>query len=123
MDSLDLAMAAAADPTRRAILARLAEGPASVTDLARPFRMTQQAVSKHVACLERARLIQKRRAGRHQICTLNPKPLEQIAGWAEGFRELWTANYRRLDLLLDGLADEEKKRRRPSTKPDRGGSR
>ena len=103
-------MAAAADPTRRAILARLAEGPASVNDLARPFRMTQQAVSKHVACLERARLIQKRRAGRLQICALNPEPLEQIAGWAEGFRELWTANYRRLDALLDELAKNERKR-------------
>jgi len=119
-------MAAAADPTRRAILARLAEGPASVNDLARPFRMTQQAVSKHVACLERARLIQKRRAGRLQICTLNPKPLEEIAGWAETFRELWTANYRRLDTLLDELqkpdTKPEKDRRRPP-KPERGDSR
>ena len=120
-------MAAAADPTRRAILARLAEGPASVNDLARPFRMTQQAVSKHVACLERARLIRKRRAGRLHICTLNAKPLEEIAGWAETFRELWTANYGRLDVLLDDLQkpdtkSPEKKRQR-SPKPERGGSR
>jgi DNA-binding transcriptional ArsR family regulator len=115
--SLDLAMAAASDPTRRAILARLAEGPASVTDLARPFRMTQQAVSKHVACLERARLIQKRREGRLRVCTLNPEPLEQIAGWAEGFRELWTANFRRLDALLDDLAkDKSKPERHPRKK-------
>jgi DNA-binding transcriptional ArsR family regulator len=120
-------MAAAADPTRRAILARLAEGPASVNDLARPFRMTQQAVSKHVACLERARLIQKRREGRLHICTLNAKPLEEIAGWAEGFRELWTANYQRLDALLDVLQTREKKtpdrKRGRSPGPDRGDSR
>jgi len=125
--NLNLAMAAAADPTRRAILTRLAEGPASINDLARPFRMTQQAVSKHVACLERARLIQKRRAGRLRICTLNPKPLEEIAGWAEGFRKLWTANYRRLEALLEELQkpetkNPEKNRRRPP-KPERGDPR
>jgi DNA-binding transcriptional ArsR family regulator len=114
--SLNLAMAAAADPTRRAILARLAEGPASVNDLARPFRMTQQAVSKHVACLERARLIQKRRAGRLHLCTLNPEPLEEIASWTEGFRELWTANYRRLDALLEALAQDGPKRGNRSRK-------
>ncbi len=125
--TLNLAMAAAADPTRRAILARLAEGPASVNDLARPFRMTQQAVSKHLACLERARLIQKRREGRVHICTLNAKPLEEIAGWAEGFRKLWTANYERLDSLLAVLQTREKKspgkKRGRSPRPDRGDSR
>jgi DNA-binding transcriptional ArsR family regulator len=103
VNSLGLALAAASDPTRREILARLAKGPASIHELTRPFRVSQQAVSKHVACLERARLIRKRRQGRLSVCTLNPKPLQEIAGWAEGFRELWEANYRRLDVLLDEL--------------------
>jgi len=112
VNSLDLTMAAASDPTRRAMLARLAEGPASILDLARPFRMSQQAVSKHVACLERARLIRKRREGRLRICTLNPAPLSELAGWAESFRELWKANYQRLDALLDEIKAQEKTRPR-----------
>jgi DNA-binding transcriptional ArsR family regulator len=112
VNSLDLTMAAASDPTRRAMLARLAEGPASIHDLARPFRMSQQAVSKHVACLERARLIRKRREGRLRICTLNPAPLSELAGWAESFRELWKANYQRLDALLDEIKAQEKTRLR-----------
>jgi DNA-binding transcriptional ArsR family regulator len=103
VNSLGLALAAAADPTRREILARLAKGPATIHELQRPFRVSQQAVSKHVAYLERARLIRKRRQGRQSVCTLNPKPLEQIAGWAEGFRDLWEGNYRRLDALLDEM--------------------
>jgi DNA-binding transcriptional ArsR family regulator len=109
VNALDLTMAAASDPTRRAMLARLAEGPASVHDLARPFRISQQAISKHVAYLERARLVRKRREGRFSICTLNAEPLSEIAGWAEGFRELWKANYQRLDALLDELKSREEK--------------
>src|SRR4029453_16625397 len=93
VNSLGLALAAAADPTRREILARLAKGPATIHELRGPFRVSKPAVSKHVAYLERARLIRKRRRGRLTVCTLNPKPLQEIAGWAESFRELWEANY------------------------------
>jgi len=117
VDLLNLALGAASDPTRREILALLSRGPAPVHDLARPFRISQQAVSKHLAVLERARLIEKRRQGRLSICSLNPKPLEEIAGWAEGFRESWEANYRRLDALLDELRTRETKRERPKRKP------
>jgi DNA-binding transcriptional ArsR family regulator len=100
VDSLDATLAAVADPTRRAILLRLAQGPAAVGDLAAPFRMSQQAVSKHLACLERARLIQKRRKGRLHVCSLRPAPLKQVALWTEGFRRFWEESYDRLDDLL-----------------------
>ena len=75
VDSLSTTLAAVADPTRRAILRRLASGPAPVRELARPFRISQQAVSKHVAYLERAHLVRKRRDGRLHVCTIDPKPL------------------------------------------------
>lgn len=122
VNSLSLALSAAADPTRRAILTRLADGPASVNELARPFRMSQQAVSKHVAHLERARLIRKRRDGRRSVCTLNAAPLEEIAGWAESFQALWEANYGRLDTLLDELKSRNRKRAR-TRRGERGDSR
>ena len=122
VDSLSQTLAAVADPTRRAILRRLVEGPAPVTDLARPFRMSQQAVSKHVAYLEKTRLIEKRRDGRLHVCTLRPEPLQEVAGWAEGFRELWEANFRRLDALLDELKSAEKRRGR-TPKPRKRGDR
>lgn len=103
MDQLTLTLTALADPTRRAILQRLAHAPAAVGDLARPFEMSQQAVSKHLALLERARLVEKRRDGRMQICTLNPVPLKEVADWTEAYRELWESNFRRLDALLEEL--------------------
>jgi DNA-binding transcriptional ArsR family regulator len=120
VNSLGAALAAAADPTRREILARLAKGPATIHELQRPFRVSQQAVSKHVAYLERARLIHKRRRGRLSVCTLNPKPLQEIAGWAESFRDLWDANYRRLDVLLDELQSGSPERRANARTRKRG---
>ncbi len=110
MEALSRTLAAVADPTRRSILRRLAGGPAAVTDLARPFRMSQQAVSKHLACLERARLIRKRRRGRLHMCILNPAPLKEVAAWIEGYRRFWEENFQRLDALLDELKTEEEKR-------------
>jgi DNA-binding transcriptional ArsR family regulator len=108
VDSMDATLAAVAHPARRSMLRRLAEGPATVGDLARPFRMTQQAVSKHLACLERARLVRKRRRGRRHICTLAPKPLKEVAFWAEGFRRFWEESYDRLDDLLVELKVRKK---------------
>lgn len=105
-----MTLAAVADPTRRSILRRLAGGPAAVTDLARPFRMSQQAVSKHLACLERARLIEKRRRGRLHICTLKPEPLKEVAEWTAGYRRFWEARFRNLDALLDEMKKKERKR-------------
>ena len=101
--NLDDALIALADPTRRAILHRLAEGPAPVRELAEPFRMSQQAVSKHIAYLESAHLVEKRRDGRLSICTLDPKPLKEVADWAEEYRANWEANFARLDAVLEEL--------------------
>jgi DNA-binding transcriptional ArsR family regulator len=118
VDLLSTILAAVADPTRRSIVQRLAHGPAPVGDLAAPFDMSQQAVSKHLALLEAAGLIEKRREGRVCICSLRAKPLQQVAAWTEGCRQLWELNFQRLDALLDGMKALEakaleKKRRHP----------
>ena len=117
-DDTDRLWAALGDPMRMRLLDLLLEyGEATASTLAAALPITRQGVSKHLAVLERARLIEKRRQGRLSICSLNPKPLEEIAGWAEGFRESWEANYRRLDALLDELRTRETKRERPKRKP------
>ena len=100
---LDATFAALADPTRRAILARLADGDATVTDLARPFRMSQPAVSKHLKVLEKAGLITRGRDAQRRPCRLAPRPLAEATGWLERYRRIWEANFRRLDDLLDEM--------------------
>ena len=107
VDQLTLTFAALADPTRRAILDRLVRGPAAVGDLARPFRMSQQAVSKHLACLERARLVEKRRDGRLSLCSLDARPLREVASWTAGYRRFWEDSYARLDVVLNELKAKE----------------
>jgi DNA-binding transcriptional ArsR family regulator len=102
-------LAALSDGTRRAILVRLKDGPASVHELAEPFQMSQQAISKHLAYLERARLIEKRRDGRQQICRLNPKPMEEVATWVEQYRRYWEEAFGRLDELLHELHPPKKR--------------
>src|SRR5215467_9325119 len=99
-DRLDATFSALADPTRRAILARLASGEASVTDLAKPFAMSQPAISKHLKVLERAGLISRGRDGQRRPCRIEAKPLAEASGWLEGYRRIWEANYERLDALL-----------------------
>jgi DNA-binding transcriptional ArsR family regulator len=111
VDQLSATLAALADPTRRSILHRLADGPAPVTELAKPYRMSQQAVSKHIACLESAHLVEKRRDGRLRICTLDPKPLKEVSDWAEKYRAMWEANFARLDDVLEEMKAIEKRRR------------
>lgn len=101
-----MTLAALSDPTRRAILARLKGGPASVAELAEPFRMSQQAVSKHLAYLQRAELVRKRRDGRKQICELAPGPIREVAAWAEDYRRHWENAFGRLHELLEQQADE-----------------
>src|SRR5207249_9720631 len=88
-DSLDKTFAALADPTRRAILARLALGESSVTELAQPFAMSLPAVSKHLKVLERAHLIERGREAQWRPCRLAPEPLKDVAGWIEQYRRLW----------------------------------
>lgn len=107
-----MTLAAVCDPTRRSILGRLARGPAAVGELAAPYRISQQAVSKHLAYLERAGLVQKRRQGRVHVCTLDPAPLAEVAAWTEQYRRFWQEGFERLDDLLDELKTKEKPRDR-----------
>lgn len=108
-NTLDTTFAALADPTRRAILARLAQGEATVMELAEPFAMSQPAISKHLKVLEYAGLISRRRDAQRRPCRLEPAALAQASGWLENYRRLWEANFTRLDALLAELiqADEQ----------------
>ena len=106
---LDATFAALADPTRRAILARLASGEASVTELAEPFAMSQPAISKHLKVLERAGLISRGREAQRRPRRLEPKRLGEATRWLERYRRLWEGNYRRLDALLEQLKTKEQK--------------
>ncbi|MGE5925865.1 MAG: ArsR/SmtB family transcription factor [Gemmatimonadota bacterium] len=106
---LDATFAALADPTRRAILARLSRGEASVAELAEPFDMTQPAVSKHLKVLEQAGLISRGRDAQRRPRRLEARPLAEANAWLEHYRQFWEANYERLDALL-----QEMKQLRPS---------
>ena len=98
--SLDQTLIALADPTRRAILQRLSQGEARVTDLAGPFSISLNSVSKHIRMLERAKLVRRRRAGREHLLTFKPQPHAEAAAWIEAQRALWTARLDALDRLL-----------------------
>ena len=100
---LDATFAALADPTRRAILARLASGEASVSELAEPFAMTQPAISKHLKVLERAGLISRGRDAQRRPRRLEAKPLAEAVAWLEAYRRFWEPSFQRLDSLLDTL--------------------
>ena len=108
-DHLDATFAALADPTRRAILARLAFGEASVMELAEPFAMSQPAISKHLKVLERAGLITRGRDAQRRPCRLEARPLAEATEWLEGYRRFWEDSFQRLDALLDELKTQEKK--------------
>ena len=108
-DRLSLVFSALADPTRRRMLARLANGEASVSELARPFRMSQPAISKHLAVLERAGLVAKSRQAQWRHCRLEGEPLKEVAGWMEGYRAFWDESFDRLDEHLRRLQDHEEK--------------
>jgi len=111
---LDATFAALADPTRRAILHRLASGEASVTELAEPFAMSQPAISKHLKVLERAGLISRGRDAQRRPRRLEPAPLAEATHWLEAYRRLWEASFQRLDTLLDEMKTHTKKKRAPS---------
>ena len=108
---LDATFAALAHPARRAILARLASGKASVMELAEPFAMTQPAISKHLKVLERAGLISRSRDAQKRPCRLVAKPLRQATGWLENYRRFWEGSFERLDVLLEEMKTKERKRR------------
>lgn len=100
-EHLDRTLAALADPTRRAIVRRLTDGEARVTEIARPFPMSLNAVSKHIRVLEGAQLVKRRRAGREHLLALNPKALDEAAAWLHEQRALWTSRLSALALLLN----------------------
>jgi DNA-binding transcriptional ArsR family regulator len=107
-DPLSTTFSALADPTRRAILARLSAGPATVKELSAPFAMSGPAVSKHLRVLERAGLITRGREAQWRPCQLDATPLQEVAEWAEGYRRFWDESYERLDEYLRHLQAKEK---------------
>ena len=123
MDQLSTTFGALADPTRRAILSRLAAGEASVTELAGPFSMSLPAISKHLKVLESARLITRSRDAQRRPCRLNPAPLRDASDWIEEYRKFWEESLDRLEVYLGQLQAKEKNRgkkkkatrRRPGT--------
>jgi DNA-binding transcriptional ArsR family regulator len=115
-DGLDATFAALADPTRRAILARLASGGASVRELAKPFAMSQPAISKHLKVLERAGLISSGRDAQRRPRRLEAVPLAEATDWLEEYRRFWEVSYQRLDALLEELKSKEKKSGGPKRK-------
>ena len=122
MDHLSTTLAALADPTRRAILARLALGEMAVTELAAPFDMSLPAVSKHLKVLERAGLIARGRAAQWRPCRLEAAPLKEVADWVEHYRRFWEQSLDRLEGYLHALQAKEDTRDKPD-KPKRPGRR
>jgi DNA-binding transcriptional ArsR family regulator len=114
--NLDAIFAALADPTRRAIVARLAESEASVNELVEPFEMSQPAISKHLKVLEHAGLISRGRDAQRRPCRLETRALEEAGEWLERYREAWELNFNRLDQLLEEMKASEAKTKRSTTK-------
>jgi len=108
VNKLDSSFAALADPTRCAMVIKLTLGPASIHDLTQPFALSQQMISKHVACLVRAKIVVKQRRGRESICTLRPTAIKAVADWALDFRRLWEESFDKLDAVLQEMKYEEK---------------
>ena len=106
-DPLSATFAALADPTRRAILARLIDGAATVKELSAPFAMSGPAVSKHLRVLERAGLIKRGREAQWRPCELDATPLKDVADWADRYPQFWDASYRRLDSYLDEMKEKD----------------
>ena len=115
-DSLNRAFAALADPTRRAIIARLASSEATVNELAEPFDMTQPSISKHLKVLERAGLISRGRAAQTRPCRLEAAPLKEVANWIEKYRNFWEESFDRLDAFLQSTKSTSTKGKRNGRK-------
>jgi len=107
VDCLDTTFAALSDPTRRAMVERLASGPASVHGLTEPFALSQQMISKHVACLVRARIVIKSKRGRESICTLRPEAIKTVSDWAISYRRFWEESFDKLDVVVKQMKKEE----------------
>jgi DNA-binding transcriptional ArsR family regulator len=120
-DNLNATFAALADPTRRAILARLASGEASVNELAEPFAMSQPAISKHLKVLERAGLISRGRDAQRRPRQLEARPLAEANQWLENYRQFWEGQFQRLDALLQEMKTYQSKTRKLKTNQKRRG--
>src|SRR3974390_3490482 len=107
VDCLDTTFAALSDPTRRAMVERLSRGPASVHGLTEPFAFSQQMISKHIACLVRARIVIKTKRGRESICTLRPEAIKAVSDWAISYRQFWEERFDRLDAVVQQMKKEE----------------
>ncbi len=118
-DILDLTFAALADPTRRAILARLAMGEANVMELAEPFKMSQPAVSKHLKVLERAGLISRSREAQSRPCRLNAARLKDVNEWTENYRQFWEKRFDQLDAYLEQVKKDRKKKEKDHARNSR----
>ena len=112
-DRLSFTFAALSDPTRRAIVDRLTNGPATVNELAEPFAISQQAVSKHIAYLEMANLIERQWQGRQNYCALKPETIREVAEWADGYRRFWEKSFQRLDTLLAEMKSKKQAAAQP----------
>lgn len=113
-DAISNTFSALADPTRRAILARLAMGETSVTELAEPFEMSMPAISKHLRVLEKAGLVERSRQAQYRPVRLRAEPMKQAWGWIEQYRQFWEESFDRLDAYLKRLQAEEAKKRAPA---------
>ena len=115
VDALDTTFAALSDPTRRAMIARLAHGPASVRGLTEPFALSQQMISKHIAYLVRARIVTKKKRGRESVCTLRPQAIKTVSDWAIDYRRFWEESFDKLETVVSEMkkaeAEHDKKRK------------
>ena len=107
VNRLDTTFAALSDPTRRAMIKRLSRGPASVHGLTKPFALSQQMISKHIACLVRARLVVKTKRGRESVCTLRPEAIKTVNEWAMSYRRLWEERLDKLDVVVRQMKNME----------------
>ena len=107
VDKLGATFAALSDPTRRAMIQRLALGPASVHRLTEPFALSQQMISKHVAYLVRARIVIKTKRGRESVCTLRPEAIKTVSDWAMSYRQFWEESFDKLDVVVNQMKKKE----------------
>ncbi len=107
VDYLGTTFAALSDPTRRAMIKRLARGPASVHGLTEPFALSQQMISKHIVYLVRARIVTKTKRGRESICTLRPEAIKTVSDWAMGYRQFWEESFDKLEAVVKQMKKEE----------------
>jgi DNA-binding transcriptional ArsR family regulator len=106
VDKLDTTFAALSDPTRRAMIERLSHGSASVHGLTEPFALSQQMISKHIACLVRARIVIKTRRGRESVCTLRPQAIKKVSDWATSYRRFWEESFDNLEVVVNQMKRE-----------------